>query len=169
VNVQFDQVCHERKLPNFTLFPRIFSFRISSSIDIDAESEHAWSLIENAAKWPEWSEVCTEVWNISNDGVLTDGAKFGFKLRMAAKEVPFNVTVTRIDNGLLIEWRSTKFSITAVRTITVEPNGEGCRVTDAKDFSSPFLPVGVVYPRGLIRRMTESWLADMKIASESKG
>ncbi len=140
---------------------------MSSSIDIDATGEHVWHLIEDATNWPEWSKVCTEVWGIPDEGVLIEGTAFGFTLRMASREVPFNVSVTRVDRGISIEWRSTKYSITAIRTIWVDSNGEGCRVTDSKKFSSPLLPIGLVYPRGLIRRMTESWLSDMKIESET--
>ncbi|MCX8277362.1 MAG: SRPBCC family protein [Dehalococcoidia bacterium] len=140
---------------------------MSSSIDIDAAGERVWHLVEHPARWAEWSKVCTEVWGVPDDGVLIEGTEFGFKLRMVSMEVPFNVSVTRIDSGLSIEWRSTKFSITAVRTIFIEPYYEGCRVTDQKKFSSPVLPVGLIYPRGFIRRMTESWLVDMRIRSES--
>ncbi|MCI0872255.1 MAG: hypothetical protein J4O07_10615, partial [Chloroflexi bacterium] len=64
----------------------------------------------------------------------------------------------------------TKYSITAVRTISVvgEPGLESgkSRVTDRKHFSSPFLPIGLAYPRWLIRRMTESWLRDLKSEAE---
>ena len=162
-------MCHERERFNFTLFPRFFNFLTSSNINIDAAGEHVWRLIEHASSWPEWSQVCTEVWDLPDDGMLVEGTKFGFKLRMAGKNVPFNVTVTQIDHGFSFEWRSTKYSITAIRTICVEATQEGCRVIDDKKFSSPVIPIGLVYPRGLIRRMTESWLSDIKNASESNG
>ncbi len=46
--------------------------------------------------------------------------------------------------------------------------GHGTRVTDHKRFSSSILPIGLAYPRPVIRRMTESWLADVKAEAERR-
>lgn len=156
--------------------PGLFTFEMCSSVVVDVPVPRAWEVVADANRWPAWSEVCTAVWGSpesSDDWEV--GKKFGFRLRMARRNVPFNVTVTRIEPTYpaerLIEWTSTKFTITAVRTISVsaesEHGSEKCRVTDRKLFSSPFLPIGLVYPRGLIRRMTESWLHDLRREAES--
>jgi len=123
-------------------------------------------LIDDAKQWSEWSGVVDEVWKAPGYLDWQPGIKFGFRLLMARKKVPFNVTVTRYDAGRLIEWRSTKFSITAVRSMSVEPDGTGCRVVDQKDFASSVLPIRLAYPRRLIRVMTERWLGDMKNFAE---
>jgi len=158
------------------LKPGLFAFEMCSSVVVDVPVQRAWEVVADASRWPAWSEVCTAVWGSpesSDDWEV--GKKFGFRLRMAKRNVPFNVTVIRIEpthlTERLIEWTSTKFTISAVRTISVsaesEHGPEGCRVTDRKLFSSPFLPIGLVYPTGLIRRMTESWLYDLKQEAES--
>ena len=149
----------------------MFEFEMSSSIVLDASAERAWQVAAAADKWPDWAAVCAEVWDAPESiSHWKAGHQFGFKLRMAFRDVPFNVTVSRFEPGRLIEWTSTKYSITAVRTISVvgEPGLESgkSRVMDKKHFSSPFLPIGLVYPRWLIRRMTESWLRDLKIEAE---
>ena len=161
--------------------PGLFGFEMSSSVIVNVPVQRAWELIAEASRWPDWSEVCTAVWDApANIDEWEAGKKFGFRLKMATRNVPFNVTVTRIEPGRspgpvskrLIEWTSTKFTITAVRTISVDVYGESglefgkCRIRDKKRFSSPFLPIGLVYPRWLIRRMTESWLRDLKIEAE---
>lgn len=148
------------------LFQKIFQFSMSSSVDIDAPRSRVWSAIKNAAEWPRWSNVCTDVWDVPASGIGEVGSKFGFRLRMGGRKVPFNVTVSRVVADQLIEWRSTKFSITAVRTISIETQGDGCRVVDTKSFKSPFLPIGIAYPRWLITRMTNAWLDELKIESE---
>ena len=153
---------------------RLFGFEMSSSIVLDAPVERAWEVVVGANRWPDWAEVCTAVWDAPEKAEdWKVGHQFGFKLKMAFRDVPFNVTVSHIEPGRLIEWTSTKYSITAVRTISVVvPGGSGlnpgkCRVEDKKRFSSPFLPVGLAYPRWLIRQMTESWLHDLKREAES--
>jgi len=158
----------EYRLNTGSMFSKFFKFRMSSSIDIDEDAELVWRLLEDAARWAGWSSVCTEVWGVNEDEVLVEGTKLGFKLRMAGREVPFNVSVTGVNRGEFIEWCSTKFSITAVRTISIEQSGNTTRVVDSKQFSSSIIPIRIAYQKGLIRKMTEAWLSDVKMTAESK-
>ena len=160
------QVCHVLRIIRSILVQKLFKFRMSSSVEIHAQPPRVWDVLTNLARWPRWSRVCTEVWSIPEHDLGEVGTKFGFKLRMGGRQIPFNVTVSRIETGGLIEWRSTKFSITAIRSISIESSGKSCRVIDSKLFTSPFIPIGLSYPRWLIRRMTDSWLDDLKIESE---
>jgi len=139
---------------------------MSSSVNVNAKPFRVWEVLTEVSDWPAWSTVCTDVWNVPGDGITSVGKNFGFKLRIGGRQIPFNVSVTRVESSEAIEWSSTKFSITAVRTISVAAHGTGSRVVDSKVFSSPILPIGVAYPRWLIRRMTESWLNDIKMESE---
>ncbi len=154
-----------------------------SSVDLNVPVQRAWEVIANANRWPEWSEVCSAVWD-APQGIeeWKVGTAFGFRLKMAKRDIPFNVTVTRIEHGhradpvpiRIIEWISTKFTITATRSISVVSFDSGeqvgalekCRVVDRKRFSGSLLPIGLAYPRWLIRRMTESWLQDLKLEAE---
>ena len=135
---------------------------MSSSVLVDAPTERVWSVISNALRWPEWADVCIRVWDVPDEDVWKTGDRFGFMLKVAGKNVPFSVTLNQVETGKLIEWESTKFTITAVRTISVEAVNGQCRVTDTKNFSSYLLPIRLAYPRKVIRRMTESWLSDLK-------
>lgn len=139
---------------------------MSLSVYIAAPSERVWMLIDDANHWSQWSGVVEQVWKAPGYLDWQPGIKFGFRLLMARKKVPFNVTVTRYEPGKLIQWRSTKFSITAVRSISVEPDGTGCRVVDQKYFFSSVLPIRLAYPRRLIRVMTERGLGDIKNSAE---
>ncbi len=139
---------------------------MSSSVHVEAPVDRVWRTISDAKRWPQWSRVCVEVWGVPDDSRWSVGQRFGFKLRMVWRNVPFNVTVSYIEPGKEIEWRSTKFSITAIRKISVTDENDGCRVVDSKQFSSPFLPIQLAYPRWLIRRMTRRWLDDIRMESE---
>jgi uncharacterized membrane protein len=148
----------------------LFSFEMSSSVSIDAPVERVWDLVETARNWPKWSETVSKVWDAPDEhgwGWIV-GLRFGFLLKMANREVPFFVNISRIEPGELIQWRSTKFTITAVRSISVKQENGGCAVTDSKHFSSYLLPIRIAYPRGVIRRMTESWLSELRNEAESK-
>jgi len=151
---------------------------MSSDILIAAPIQRIWEHLVTPSCWVEWADVCTEVWGAPRDGSdLKIGSRFGFRLRMAGRNVPFNVRITRFDrDGVIddipagvVEWTSTKFTITADRVISVveQPDGRSCAVIDRKKFSSPVLPIRLPYPRWLIRNMTESWLQNLKRISES--
>ncbi len=140
------------------------SFEMASTITVNAAPDAVWEALTDAYRWPEWCRVCPGV-SVAPDA-WAPGEALSFKLRMAGIAVPFNVRLCDVEPGRCVSWVSTKFSITAVRTISLEPRDAGVTVTDHKRFSSPVVPIGVYYPRFLIRRMTESWLHDLKAEAE---
>jgi uncharacterized membrane protein len=139
---------------------------MSSSVLVDAPTKRVWRVISDAARWPEWAEVCTRVWDSPDEQTWKPDHKFGFMLKMAGKDVPFSVTISRVKPEKFIDWKSTKFTVTAVRTISVEFENGRCKVTDSKHLSSYLLPIRLAYPRKVIHRMTESWLSDLKQEAE---
>lgn len=139
-------------------------FSMSSTILVDAPMERVWALLTDAARWPEWCDVCVHVEVVPT--VWTPGNDLAFKLRMARVAVPFRVTLTDVSPEQHVEWESTKFTIAATRRISLLPTVTGTEITDAKLFHSPLLPIRLGYPRFLIRRMTDSWLTDLKREAE---
>jgi len=144
----------------------LFSFEMASNIEIAAPRGHVFSFVEMAKDWPKWSGVVVDVkaapsipWGVAE--------ALSFRLRMAGRSIPFSVRVTDYQPGSRIAWRSTKLTITAVRTLTFVGD-ESCRVTDHKRFCSPVVPIGIYYPRSIIRNMTDRWLADLKRVAEER-
>ena len=151
---------------------------MSSSVLVSATPDRVWDVVTRANRWSDWADVCSEVWNApTGPDEWKPGHRFGFRLNFGMRTVPFNVQVRVVESGdrtvrpsfRFVEWDSTKFTITAVRTISIdsESGDRGCLVTDSKHFSSPVLPIAPFYPRWLITRMTESWLQDLKTEAES--
>ncbi len=138
-----------------------------STVTVHAPIRVVWDTFADARSWPTWSSVCTEVWD-SSDDLWTPNSKLSFRLRMAKVGIPFSVVVTESDPPHLVTWESTKYSITATRTIQFAGRSDQTNVTDSKTFSSPVLPVRLFYPRWVIRNMTESWLQDLKAESERR-
>jgi hypothetical protein len=141
------------------------SFQMESSTVMACTPERAWAVFSAVPRWPGWSPVCLRVWGETGKP-LSVGARFGFKLRMGALKPSFNVTVVESDPPRRAAWASTKFTVTARRTFDFTPVAGGTRVTDRKDFSSIALPIGLWYPRRLVRAMTEKWLLDLKGEAE---
>ena len=145
----------------------LFDLSLKSSVTVDSPLLHVWDTFTDARSWPDWCRVCIEVWDVSDD-LWRPGSKLSFRLRMANVGVPFSVVVTESDAPHRVTWESTKFSITATRTLQFVGVGARTEVTDAKRFSSPLLPIWLFYPRWVIRNMTESWLADLKAEAERR-
>ena len=127
--------------------------------------ERAWAVISTVTRWPDWSHICVRVWGETGNS-LPARARFGFKLRMGALRPSFNVTVVESNPPHRVSWASMKLTVTARRTFEFTPVPGGTRVTDRKDFSSPVLPIGLWYPRRMVRTMTEKWLRDLKAEAE---
>ncbi len=138
-----------------------------SSITVHSSLSVVWDTFADARSWPTWSRVCLDVWDIS-DELWAPNSKLSFRLRMAKVGVPFSVTVTESDPPHRVTWQSTKFSITATRTIQLAGDGDRTEVADSKHFSSPLLPIRLFYPRPIIRNMTVSWLRDLKAEAERR-
>jgi hypothetical protein len=156
------QVSHVCRDSSSIFINKLFKFDLTSSIYVDAPAERVWKLINEASRWPEWSTICVAVFDAPGEGEWMSGHQFGFTLRIGGRKVPFFVTLTRVIAG-----KSTKFTITAVRSISVESESKGCRVSDNKHFSNYLLPIRLVYPRGIIKNMTSSWLSEIKHEAES--
>ncbi|MEE2700798.1 MAG: SRPBCC family protein [Chloroflexota bacterium] len=143
----------------------IFNLDMISTTLIRATPEHVWDTFSNPMAWPEWSSVCLSVWGLS-EPLWNIGSHIGFRLRIAGMGVPFYVEIIEATPPRKISWISTKFSITAIRTFTFQQQNGSTLVTDHKNFRSPILPVYLFYPRRIIRTMTETWLRDLKAATE---
>ena len=140
---------------------------MKSSVTVDSPLSTVWDTFADAKSWPDWSRVCTDVWDVSDD-IWAPNSKLSFRLRMAGVSVPFSVVVTESHPPKRVTWESTKFSITATRTLQFVATGVRTEVTDSKRFSSPLLPIWLFYPRWVIGNMTESWLEDLKAEAERR-
>ena len=143
---------------------RLRKFEMESAVDVAARPERVWEVFADVRRWPEWSKVCVEVWDAPRS--LATGVSFGFRLRMVGVRVPFYVTVIEADPPRRVAWTSTRYAITARRTHEFTPSEAGTTVRDHKAFSSALLPVGLWYPRRVIRTMTEAWLQELKAEAE---
>jgi hypothetical protein len=143
------------------------SFEMESRAGSHASAGAVWAVLGDVRAWPQWARVCASA-GVDDTFDWQPGQRLRFRLRMAGVPVPFDVTLKQFEAGRRVAWQSTEFSITAVRTISTEEDGDGVTIRDHKAFHSPILPIGLVYPRLLIRRMTESWLADLSAEAERR-
>lgn len=143
-----------------------FRLELTSSIEIAAPRTTVWNVFTDIERWTEWCSVCLAA-SVAPGFDWSPEQRIGLKFRMLGISVPFNVAITEVETENRIAWASTKFTITAVRTFSFVETAPGITtVTDHKLFTSPALPLRLFYPRPLIRRMTESMLADLKTECE---
>jgi hypothetical protein len=143
----------------------LFNLNMQSSALISASRSRVWQVFSNVPRWTQWSPVTLRS-DVDAGFSWRPGEQLRLKLRMAGVGVPFDVRVTESRPAERIAWASTEFTVTAVRTFIFADTSSGTLVTDHKAFSSPILPIWLFYPRPIIRRMTESFLADLKAECE---
>jgi hypothetical protein len=139
----------------------LLSLNMQSSVLISASRDHVWQVFSDVRRWTQWSPVTLRS-DVSEGFDWREGEELWLKLRMAGVGVPFHVRITKSQTPGRVAWASTQFTVTAVRTFMFDETADGTRVTDHKAFRSPVLPIWTFYPRPIIRRMTESFLADLK-------
>lgn len=143
---------------------------LASTVRIAAPPDLVWSTLTDAASWPRWCgpiravHVVPERWE--------PGARLSYTLGMGpGVPVRFDVTLDAAEPGRLLSWSSSKWwGVRGERTFALAREGEATVVTDTKVFTSPWWPVGSVYPRGSVKRMSERWLADLaaEVTSRSR-
>ena len=146
---------------------KIFQLEMNSAVHINSSRDVVWEVFSDIRRWTGWCSVCVRA-DAAQNFTWKPGDALSLKFRMAGVAVPFNVRVDTSAPGENVSWSSSKFSVTALRTFTFHDGGDHTLVTDKKLFSSPVLPLRLFYPRPLIRRMTESFLADLKHECERR-
>jgi uncharacterized protein YndB with AHSA1/START domain len=136
---------------------------VVSTITIPAPPERVWDVFADARRWPEWSRVIEAV-SVAPDR-WEPGARLAFRLRIGGTVVPFDVSVTDADPPRLVRWASVRWTVTGTRTHTFEATAEGTLATDHKRFEHALAPLRWVYPSAVIRRMSQTWLADLAAAA----
>ena len=118
---------------------------MASTISVNAPANAVWMALTDAYRWPEWCRACPEVSTAPD--TWSPGEALSFKLRMAGVAVPFNVRLSDVEPGRRVSWVSKKFTITAVRTISLEPRDGHVTVLDHKRFAALVRPVCLYSPR----------------------
>lgn len=125
-----------------------------------------WSTFVDVADWPRWSRVVASVEHVP--ARWEPGARVAFTLAMAGTTVPFDVRVDAVDPPRRVTWSSVRWTVTGTRTHTFEPEGGGTRITDVKAFDHAFWPMALAYPRGVIDRMSRTWVAELAAEAERR-
>lgn len=140
---------------------------MESQTKINANMEVVWEVFTDIKNWTNWSPTTLEVWDVS-ENIWELSSKFSFRLKMAGVGVPFTVDVCKSIEKNTIAWKSTIFTVTAVRTYTFEEIENAVLVKDHKQFKSSIFPIWLFYPRPIIRSMTERWLKEFKLECEKR-
>ncbi|MCO4746849.1 MAG: hypothetical protein KC912_18780 [Proteobacteria bacterium] len=135
----------------------LFDLELSSSVTTSVPIEVVRATFEDTASWPAW---CSAV--VSVDAVPSawkSGERLSYVLS-SLSEVAFDVRLTVVDPSQ-IAWTSRKGPIVGTRTWRFDTDERGTHITDTKLFQSTWLPLRLLYPRPVIRRMSAQWLADL--------
>lgn len=139
----------------------MFDLTLTEQIEIDAPLERVWHVFSDIRAWPQWNSVCLKVDRLEGE-LWIPGFRFHMVLRIAGLRVPFRPTVVQAEVPHRVVWSSVYFTVTGQRTFVFHATEGGTLVVDEKRFSSRVLPIGALYPRFAISRMSRQWLGSLK-------
>lgn len=141
-----------------------FALDLVSRVAIRAPRSRVWEVFADARDWPRYNPVVLEVGAVPD--AWREGARLSYVLRMAGRRVGFSVEVTRCEPGREVTWSSRRWTVTGTRTFTFTERDGVVEVEDHKRFTCAWFPVGWLYPRPVIRRMSEAWLTALRDEAE---
>jgi hypothetical protein len=92
----------------------------STSVTINAAPETIWSLLTDAAKWPEWEPNCTGI-----DGQIAVGEKLTVHTKLSDRAFPAQVTSMEANKSMVWSWAMPLGMFKGERTFRLSPKGEG--------------------------------------------
>jgi len=141
------------------------AFRMSCSVsrDIRATPEKVWSLLTNAARFPEWNTTVTRI-----GGTIALGERLAIQVPVAPKRT-FKPRVVAFTPNREMQWSDGVMPMfRGVRTFTLTPQDEGITTfTITEVFTGVMLPMikGSLPDFGPV---FETYAADLTRAAEAK-
>lgn len=135
----------------------LFDLELTTTRTAPAPVDRVRAVFEDTAAWPSWCSVVSKIEHPPPSWVA--GERLVYVLS-SLREVTFDVVLEQVDSRQ-IRWSSHKGPILGIRTWTFEDRDGHCVITDHKRFESHWLPLRILYPRPVIRSMSERWLDDL--------
>ena len=103
---------------------------ISATVDIAAPPERVWALVGDVARMPEWSPELRRLRVVGKGPVRVGSTLLGLN-RRGLVAWPTSSTVTRLDPGRAVAWRTRESG--ATWTYELESAAGGTRLTGRRD------------------------------------
>ena len=101
---------------------------ISATVDIAAPAERVWELVGDVTRMPEWSPELRRLRVVGRSPVRVGSTLLGLN-RRGLVAWPTSSTVTRLDPGRAVAWRTRESGATWTYELTGTGSGAGTRLT----------------------------------------
>ncbi|WP_018686410.1 SRPBCC family protein [Actinokineospora enzanensis] len=124
--------------------------RFQQQIDVAAAPAAVWGIYSDIERWPEWTASVTSITSL-DPGPL----RVGSRARVRQPRLPVTVwTVSELEEGRTWTWVAGGLGARTVAWHTVDPHGEGARVSLGLEMTGP---LGVLVAR-LVAGLTDRYL-----------
>ncbi len=120
----------------------------SVSVRIDAPPERVWEVMSDIERWHEWTPSIRGI-HRTNSGPFRIGARARVH---QPKLPPADWVVTSLHEGHSFEWESRAPGVRMLASHTIEPNGDGTRVTLSMRYLGPIGNIIGRLAAGITRR-----------------
>lgn len=140
--------------------------RIEESVWVAAALDRVWGTFTDLTCWPDWNSVLTKA-EATDESCLLAGRSFRCCIRPYAVPVFFQAKVEQIVPREKVLWTAKRFGLRGRHEFLFEPEGDGVRVVSREVLTGfPVLLGGLFFPVGRFRRITATFLRELKEGAE---
>lgn len=140
---------------------------IEESILIHAPLTKVWETFTHITSWKDWNTVLT---NVSRDRteIMAEGGKVRLCIHPFHFPVYLEPVIEKVVPGKEVSWSSEKYGVSALHLFTFKEVKKGVLVTSREKFRGiPVKALGFLFPRSRLRKLTVSFLKELKGAAEN--
>ena len=140
--------------------------RIDEQIHIAAPVERVWDTFTDLTCWQDWNTVLTQVEGRDGASLLVAG-RFRSCIRPYAVPVFFEARIEEVVPLKRVLWTARRFGLQGRHEFLFEPEADGVLVGSREVLTGfPVVLGGFFFPIGRFRRITSTFLRDLKAGAE---
>jgi hypothetical protein len=139
---------------------------IEESIFINAPVEKVWQTFTDLTCWANWNSVLKDI--AAEHSLIQKGATFTCSIRPFVFPVQFESFIEEVVPLERVVWSGSKYGIFARHVFIFQRKGDRVQVLSTETFKGITIEnLKFVFPGWRIRQLTQSFLIDLKKASET--
>ena len=139
---------------------------IEESIFINATVEKVWHTFTDLTCWVNWNSVLKDI--AAENPSIQKGITFTCSIRPFVFPVKFESLIEEVVPYERVVWSGSKYGIFARHVFVFWPTGDRVEVLSAETFKGITIEnLKFIFPGWRIRELTQSFLRDLKKASET--
>jgi hypothetical protein len=139
---------------------------VEESVSINASVEKVWQTFTDLTCWVGWNSVLKDI--AAENRLIQKGDTFTCSIRPFVFPVKFELLIEEVVPYERVVWSGSKYGIFARHVFVFNSTGDRVHVLSTENFKGITIEnLKFIFPDWRIRELTQSFLRDLKKASEA--